>query len=145
VFTNTRGEPIEPNSLLPHWYAAQRACGIRVRGLYSTKDTFVSTALLAGVRIAWLEEQTGVDYATLRKHYGVWMPRDGESELDRFVAADPTLFRTDLPPILPPGDEKRGAGDEKAQENQGRRNAKGGIRSATVTQGEPHWTLSCFV
>ena len=48
VFTHTRGGPIELNSLLPHWYAAQRANGIRVRGLYSTKDTFVSTALQAG-------------------------------------------------------------------------------------------------
>jgi len=59
VFANTRGAPIEPNSLLPHWYAAQRALGVRVRGLYSTKDTFVTTALDAGVKIAWLETQTG--------------------------------------------------------------------------------------
>jgi hypothetical protein len=66
VFTHTRGGPIEPNSFLPHWYAAQRACGIRVRGLYSTKDAFVSTSLAAGVKIAWLEEQTGVAYANKR-------------------------------------------------------------------------------
>ena len=70
VFTHTRGGPIEPNSLLSHWYAAQRACGIRVRGHYSTKDTFVTTALKAGVTIAWLETQTGVNYLTLRRHYG---------------------------------------------------------------------------
>jgi len=47
VFSNTVGKPIEPNSLLPHWYACQRALGIRVRGLYSTKDTLVSAALNA--------------------------------------------------------------------------------------------------
>src|SRR5262249_22085828 len=29
VLPNTRGTPIEPNSLLPHWYAAQRALGLR--------------------------------------------------------------------------------------------------------------------
>jgi len=92
VFTNTRGTAIEPNSLLPHWYAAQRALGIRVRGLYSTKDTFVTMALHAGVRIAWLETQTGVNYATLRRHYGKWMPTDGASELERFRALDPALF-----------------------------------------------------
>src|SRR5262249_10745576 len=50
--------PLDPNAFLPHRYAAQRACGIRVRGLYSTKDTFVTTALDAGVTIAWLEQQT---------------------------------------------------------------------------------------
>ena len=92
VFTNTHGTAIEPNSLLPHWYAAQRGLGIRVRGLYSTKDTFVTMALQAGVRIAWLETQTGVNYATLRRHYGKWMPTDGASELERFRALDPALF-----------------------------------------------------
>ena len=64
VFTNTLGQPIEPNSLLQHWYACQRALGIRLRGLYCTKDTFVTTSLNAGVKIAWLEQQTGVAYAT---------------------------------------------------------------------------------
>lgn len=91
VFTHTRGGPIEPNSLLPHWYAAQRACGIRVRGLYSTKDTFVTTALEARATIAWLETQTGVNYLTLRRHYGKWMPSDQARELRRFAELDPGL------------------------------------------------------
>jgi hypothetical protein len=98
VFLNTRGGPIEPNSLLPHWYAAQRALGLRVRGLYSTKDTFVTTALDAGVKIAWLETQTGVNYLTLRRHYGKWMPSDGGRELERFAALDPTLFGGEIVP-----------------------------------------------
>jgi hypothetical protein len=101
----TLGGPIEPNSLLPHWYAAQRALGLRVRGLYSTKDTFVTTALDAGVKIAWLETQTGVNYLTLRRHYGKWMPSDGGRELERFAALDPTLFGggivPDPEPIVP--------------------------------------------
>jgi integrase len=37
VFPHTRGGPIEPNSLLTHWYAAQRALGLRVRGLYAPR------------------------------------------------------------------------------------------------------------
>lgn len=44
VFVNTLVAALEPNSLLPHWDACQRALGIRVRGLYCT-DTFVTTAL----------------------------------------------------------------------------------------------------
>jgi integrase len=106
VFPNTRGEPIEPNSLLSHWYDGQRALGIRVRGLYATKDTFVTTALEAGVRIAWLEQQTGVAYATLRRHYGTWMPSDGEAELARFQALDPGLFVAGIVPdreVIVPG------------------------------------------
>jgi hypothetical protein len=103
VFTHTRGGPIEPNSFLPHWYAAQRACGIRVRGLYSTKDTFVTTALTAGVKIAWLEEQTGVAYATLKRHYGKWMPLDEAGELRRFAALEPDLFASERPPVPPGG------------------------------------------
>ena len=65
-----------------------------MRGLYCTKDTYVTTALQAGVRIAWLEQQTGVNYLTLRRHYGRWMPSDGESELVRFAEQDPALFGT---------------------------------------------------
>jgi hypothetical protein len=92
VFRNIVGQPIEPNSFLKHWYACQRALGIRGRGLYCTKDTFITAALNAGVKIAWLENQTGVNYSTLRRHYGKWMPTEGESELRRFVALDPSLF-----------------------------------------------------
>jgi len=100
VFTHTRGGPIEPNSLLPHWYAAQRACGNRVCGLYSTKDTFVTTALEAGVTIAWLETQTGVNYLTLHRHYGRWMPSEAGRELDRFATLDPELFASTSPTVV---------------------------------------------
>ena len=72
VFTSTTGGPIEPNSLLPHWYGCQRALGIRVRGLYAMKDTFVTTALARMRKLGewdfqWVEQQTGVSYATLRR------------------------------------------------------------------------------
>jgi hypothetical protein len=63
VFTTMRRQPIEPKTFSDHWYDCLRALGIRVRGLYCTKDTFVTTALQKGVKIAWLETQTGVNYA----------------------------------------------------------------------------------
>jgi integrase len=84
LFTTTDGRPIEPKTFSEHWYRCLRALGIRVRGLYCTKNTFVTTALQAGVRIAWLEAQTGVSYATLRKHYGKWITPEGTSEWARF-------------------------------------------------------------
>ncbi len=65
VFTNVAGGPIEPNSLLRHWYPCRRGSNIRVRGLYAMKDTYISTALTAGVSTMWLEAQTGIRYETM--------------------------------------------------------------------------------
>lgn len=74
---------MDPHSFAEHWYRCLRALGIRVRGLYATKDTFVSLAMTCGVKPAWLEQQTGVAWATLKKHYGRYMPRQGASEMDK--------------------------------------------------------------
>jgi hypothetical protein len=101
VFTTTEGRLIEPKAFASrHWYRCLRALGFRVRGIYSTNDTFVTTALQAGVKVAWLEAQTGVAYATLKRHYGKWISPAGESELDRFAKFEPTLFSCEE------GDEK---------------------------------------
>ena len=62
--------------MLPHWHRCLRACGIRGRGLYSITDTVMATARRVNVRKAWLEAQTGVNHATLRRHCVAWMPRD---------------------------------------------------------------------
>jgi len=101
VFTNINGEPIEPNSFLAPWYRCLRALGLRQRGLYCTKDTFVTTALHAAAKPGWLEQQTGVRYDTLRRHYGKWVPQEGESELRRFEAFDATLFGSAETKVLP--------------------------------------------
>jgi hypothetical protein len=122
-------EVIEPNSVLPHWYACQRALGVRVRGLYSTKDTFVTTSLNAGVKIAWLEQQTGVSYGTLRRHYGKWMPTDGDAELQRFASLDPTLFD---PQIVPGGDKPLGTTPKNRKNSRASGVRKGGLEPPRV-------------
>ena len=61
----------------------------------------MTTALHAGAKPAWLEQQTGVQYETLRRHYGRWMAGEVESELQRFAAFDPTLFGAEVPQVLP--------------------------------------------
>ncbi len=99
VFLTTRGEPIEPKTFSEHWYSALRALGLRVRGLYCTKDTYVTTALHAACRIEWLEAQTGVAYATLRKHYGRWVHDEERSELTALArAAAPELLQRRIVP-----------------------------------------------
>jgi hypothetical protein len=88
VFVNTEARPIEPKRF-DHWYACLRALGIRVRGPYSTKNTYVSHALTAGISPALLEEQTGVRYETLKKHYGKWLRTEGVAQLRTLAALAP--------------------------------------------------------
>ena len=100
VFTNVDGAPIEPKVFSAHWYRCVRALGLRVRGLYATKDTYVSLCMTRNVNPTWLEEQTGVAWATLRKHYGTYLPKERKSELERLSDArgsrgrrNPNTFR----------------------------------------------------
>ena len=65
------------------------------------KDTFVTTALSVGVKIPWLEQQTGVRYDTLRRHYGKWVPPENDSELQRFEAVEPALFTSNRGKLHP--------------------------------------------
>jgi integrase len=92
VFTNTIGLPIEPKAFSRHWYDCLRALGIQQRGLYCTKNTFVTSTLTVNAKIVWLENQTGVNYATLRRHYGKWMPSEDRTDLRRFEILDRGLF-----------------------------------------------------
>jgi hypothetical protein len=88
VFTTTAGQPIEPKAFASrYWYRCLRALGLRVRGLFATKDTFVTTALQVGVKVAWLEAQTGVAYATLKRHYGKWITPEGPERTRALPAA----------------------------------------------------------
>src|SRR5262249_44806575 len=90
---SARGTPIEPKTFSAHWHDGLRACGIRQRGLYTTKDTYVTTALSdAGVQPAWIDQQTGVAYTTLRNHYGKILPSHVTSQLERFATVAPTCF-----------------------------------------------------
>ena len=61
----------------------------------------MTTALLAGVKPAWLEQQTGVSYETLGRHYGRWMASEVASELRHFEAFDSTLFGDADREVLP--------------------------------------------
>jgi integrase len=108
VFTNIIGRALDQQAFTRHWYECLRSLGIRQRGIYCMKDTFVTTALVAGVNIRWLEQQTGEDYATLKKHYSRWMPLEIGSELRRFNSVDPTLFTPKQRQLSPRKRRRRG-------------------------------------
>ena len=75
------------------WYACLRVLGIRQRGLYMMKDTYISTALTAGVNISWLEAQAGVRYETLKRHYGKWLRTEGADQLEKLARLAPKRRR----------------------------------------------------
>jgi integrase len=109
VFTTTEGKPVEPKAFASrYWYRCLRGLGIRVRGIYCTKDTYVSSALKLGAKVAWLEQQTGVNYATLKRHYAKWLDDGDDSDLRLFEALDPSLFADETPKIAPRDATKRG-------------------------------------
>jgi len=99
VFTNLEGRPIEPKALSTHWYHCLRALGLPIRGLYATKDTYVSLAMSRGVDPVWLQEQTGVRFETLRRHYGRWMRSEGADQLRKLGQLAPKLAPNKLGPL----------------------------------------------
>jgi hypothetical protein len=86
LLPNTEGRHIKPLVFLrTHWKDCLAQLRIRYRGLYATKDTFVSLTLAKAEEdgkgetvIPWLVRQTGVSYETLRKHYAKVWPRRPE-------------------------------------------------------------------
>ncbi len=91
VFLNTLGRQLEPHTIERHWHQSLRALGIRVRGMYAMKDTYVSSVLPLKP-IPWIEAQTGVGYSTLKRHYGKWLrqrePDAATAEMDRIAAME---------------------------------------------------------
>jgi len=119
VFLNTWSRVLEPRAFLLPWYACLRALSIRQRGLYAMKDTYVS-AVLPLKPIPWIEEQTGVAYATLKRHYGKWLPLAGpDAALERLdrLAQGGSLF-----PVSRSGGTRR----QKALENPTSAECRGG-------------------
>jgi integrase len=124
VFTTTGGKPIEPKTFSEHWYKCLRALGLRARGLYCTKDTYVSTALQAVRDPRWVEKQTGVAPSTLKTHYEKWMPdatRDelhqlarafGAGDVGRVQDVDPKIADVDPSVKIPLRNPMRGGGLE---------------------------------
>ena len=115
---------ISSSETSPHWYDCLRALGLRVRGLYCTKDTYVSTALQAVRDPRWVEKQTGVALSTLKTHYEKWMPdpaRDelhqvgrafGAGDVGRVRDVDPKIADVDPSVKIPLKNPMRGGGLE---------------------------------
>lgn len=112
VFLNTQGRSIEPHKLNElQWTTCLRELGIAHRGLYATKDTFVTSSMMLNRPPAWLEQQTGVAWGTLRTHYARWLHSEGSQVMDAFAAVDPTLFETQIGPAIGTGQPNQLGGE----------------------------------
>src|SRR5262249_9079748 len=135
VFTNMAGCPIEPDAFVKRWYGCLRVLGIRIRGLYTMKDTYVSTALTAGVNASWLEAQTGVRYDTLKRHYGKWLRTEGADQLKKLAGLDPQLDHRDdddaeVIDIVEENEWRRGESNRPRRETTGSQRMKNQLLSA---------------
>lgn len=93
VFTNAKnGAPIEQSEWpKSHWRPVLRALEIRPRKFYATRHTFISVALTAGVNLKRLAEYCGTSVAMIESHYGRYLERDGERELQLLIGSETEL------------------------------------------------------
>lgn len=77
VFTTSQGEPVDLDRFVEHhWHRALSATGIRPRKFYSTRATFISTALTRGANLKWLADYCGTSVEMIERHYGRYMQSD---------------------------------------------------------------------
>src|SRR5262249_25215189 len=93
VFTTPERHPVDRDRFVEqHWHRALSATGIRPRGFYSTRDTFISRALERGAKIKWLADYCGTPVEMIERPYAKWL--QGDDEQLRLLAGEslsPTL------------------------------------------------------
>ena len=105
-FQDVRGRHVEAGNVYMGFVEAQRSVDISpIRDLYSTKDTYLSLCLTAGVDLAWLSSQTGVNQWTIKKHYGRFMHRPDRDALELAKIAPSASAAAPL--VALPGRKKR--------------------------------------
>ena len=88
IFKNQEGHPLNFHTWRSAaWYRALRATGIRERGTYATRHTFISAGLGNGVNIKWLAEYCGTSVAMIEKHYGKYIKGDIDEQFERLLGA----------------------------------------------------------
>ena len=60
-------------------------CGVRPRGPYHTRHTFISVALSYGANIKWLAAYCKTSLEMIEKHYGKYIRNDVDEQLERVL------------------------------------------------------------
>jgi len=90
VFTDREGKPLSQEWLHKRvWLPTLRRCGLRERGQYNIRDTFITLALSAGEDPGWVAQVCGTSERMIFKHYRKWMPSLTKTDGRRLA----TLYR----------------------------------------------------
>ena len=75
VFTDSAGQPLSQEWLHKRvWLPTLRRAGLRARGQYSVRDSFISIALSAGEDPGWVAKVCGTSEEMIFRHYRTWIP-----------------------------------------------------------------------
>jgi integrase len=88
VFATSKGTPFSQEELNREvWHPTLRRLGLRPRGQYATKDTFVTAAFMNGEDISWIARQVGTSVPTLLRHYAGFISLPERRDGARVAAA----------------------------------------------------------
>ena len=74
VFTDEKGDPLSQERLHKRmWLPTLRKLGLRARGQYNIRDTFITLALSAGEDPGWVAQVCGTSERMIFDHYRKWM------------------------------------------------------------------------
>jgi integrase len=105
-----------------YWKPSLERCGIRPRRAYTTRHTFCTSALMAGVNPAYIAAQAGHSLKMLLEVYAKWISgADGGSERDRLRVALAGNSSPILPQTAAAQKDKAPSSEEKTGPNIGRR------------------------
>ncbi len=81
------GRETKAGEKTPHgvWYRALRGAGVRPRGPYHTRHTFISVGLSYGANIKWLADYCGTSPDMIQRHYGKYIRNDVDEQLARVL------------------------------------------------------------
>jgi integrase len=75
VFTDPSGAPLSQEWLHKRiWLPTLERAGLRARGQYNVRDSFISIALSAGEDPGWVAKVCGTSQEMIFRHYRTWIP-----------------------------------------------------------------------
>ena len=129
IFADTDGRPwtSDRKQREDYFYPALKALGFRQRNAYNTRHTFATTALMAGVNMAYIARQLGhKDPSMLLKHYARWVDgADKGAQARKLDAAFNSIW------------SRIGPEEDHPQGNQGLNGGSDGARTRDLRRDRP--------
>ncbi len=103
VFTSRHGRPLSQEWLNEKvWKPTLRSAGIRERGQYCIRDTFITIALSSGEDPGWVAQVCGTSEQMIFRHYRHWIPSPQTGAGSKVNGIIGRLLRRERPVFLSP-------------------------------------------